>query len=405
MVLLNKKTKEQKYTYVICLPFLELLEPIEVLDLIYCPLKSINLFYDNDEIKNTLKEKIKTAFGGELSNPTIIFLKSESAHSPILAATKEEIKININLFNMVKANASIICHSLLYFSIINNYLYENFLPIAIETETKDIIFFPDFKPLLLYPAFISKQKHIMGEEEKKLINSLGDVVVTANLEKDKNQILRAIDWFNLASSSINDEQQILFLGIAFEALLNTPSENIKNYILNLIGILALEAEKQVKKWVDDFYKIRSKIVHGEKIIENDLIFSLDTSLFDIGRGIFAECLISRLVLMRVISDDKQSMILRQMKIKMRLESNKDKLNKAKNILKKSNIRSEDIILLFKITNALNPLDKTISKKEIENLIVLIKKSRKKVSFNEILINTITGTLSSFIENLEYYDKK
>jgi hypothetical protein len=77
------------------------------------------------------------------------------------------------------------------------------------------------------------------------------------------QLLRAIEWYNKANEGERDEQQsVLNLAIAFEALLNLQSEvhNKTQRFVESIGLLLGKIPRLVS-WASQFYDARSDIVH------------------------------------------------------------------------------------------------------------------------------------------------
>lgn len=79
---------------------------------------------------------------------------------------------------------------------------------------------------------------------------------------------RALDWYSksfIRDSGLDKRYEIMCLAIAFEALLDLPEQGIgaafKSYIANLFG-----GSRNLVSWAEGFYNLRSRIVHGGKVI-------------------------------------------------------------------------------------------------------------------------------------------
>ena len=79
---------------------------------------------------------------------------------------------------------------------------------------------------------------------------------------------RALDWYSksfIKDNGLDKRHEICCLAIAFESLLNLPEDKItstfKSFVSNFFG----ESENLVE-WAEDFYNLRSKIVHGDEIV-------------------------------------------------------------------------------------------------------------------------------------------
>jgi Apea-like HEPN len=76
------------------------------------------------------------------------------------------------------------------------------------------------------------------------------------------RILRSIDWFNSSTSlTASEEESIVSLAIAFEALLGLPGiEEKTNRLVDSVALL-LGRIPLLDSWVTQFYRARSEIVH------------------------------------------------------------------------------------------------------------------------------------------------
>lgn len=113
------------------------------------------------------------------------------------------------------------------------------------------------------------------------------------------RILGAIDWFNSANSlTASEEESIISLAVAFEALLGLPENDKKTERLVDSVSLVLGRFPRLDTWVSQFYQARSQIVHEGRARNLRYIASpsmkkpegpLYHSLLDYGRQVFQLC--------------------------------------------------------------------------------------------------------------------
>lgn len=109
----------------------------------------------------------------------------------------------------------------------------------------------------------------------------------------EERIFNALRWFNKSNSDLIDENEsILKLAIAFEALLDLPSgnkvtERLKDAVKLLVGPVS-----NLDEWINQFYEARSEIVHSGFTRDVKMKFENQTyrSLKDYGNVIFRICL-------------------------------------------------------------------------------------------------------------------
>lgn len=81
------------------------------------------------------------------------------------------------------------------------------------------------------------------------------------LTQTSTRIFTALRWFNAANDGANDDTAaIVNLSIAFEALLNLPADKKTNRFTDAISLL-LGRIARVDVWAQQFYEVRSRIVH------------------------------------------------------------------------------------------------------------------------------------------------
>jgi len=100
----------------------------------------------------------------------------------------------------------------------------------------------------------------------------------ASTTKLAERLKRAIYWYN---SSHNDNSQqieraVLDMGIAFEALFQTPNEHVAEYLETALSVIFPDNDF-IPKWLKQFYKARSTIAHGSSPSFKDLQLNLDRS--------------------------------------------------------------------------------------------------------------------------------
>jgi len=118
-----------------------------------------------------------------------------------------------------------------------------------------------------------------------------DLLIKSNDNKLKNRIFRSLQWFWLCHiwrDYFSDLIKIVMMATAFEILLNFPNRaSKKKFFADKLNEKISTSEFKKKKrrinkkeysyflagwWGWDFYHLRNKIVHGDKIDEGELIY-------------------------------------------------------------------------------------------------------------------------------------
>lgn len=117
--------------------------------------------------------------------------------------------------------------------------------------------------------------------------------------KTSKKVFTALQWFNTANSEANDSAAaIVDLSIAFEALMNLPSDQKSERLTDAISLL-LGRIMRLNIWAMQFYDARSQIVHEGNSQQLNFIATDSTknskgqqyqSLLSYGRQIFQLCL-------------------------------------------------------------------------------------------------------------------
>jgi hypothetical protein len=119
------------------------------------------------------------------------------------------------------------------------------------------------------------------------------------------RIFSAVHWYNAANEeSIDRDQAVLNLAVAFEALLRLPNSAKTERLKDAIALLLGRTER-LDEWVDQFYAARSRVAH-EGLVQDPYFYvpthrqtkqavGLFGSLMLYGRQIFQLCLGTLLV--------------------------------------------------------------------------------------------------------------
>jgi hypothetical protein len=141
--------------------------------------------------------------------------------------------------------------------------------------------------------------------------------VTANIPEDlRLRIFRSLQWFKLAhaydeaerSQTENLLPRVVMMGTGFEILLDFPSgmgksDYFANYIEREVAHRQSARESRSVRnqqkdlslaacWAYDFYKLRNKVVHGDQVLPNELLFKAGHWLTHliVADLVFEECL-------------------------------------------------------------------------------------------------------------------
>jgi len=117
---------------------------------------------------------------------------------------------------------------------------------------------------------------------------------------EDRRLLRAIGWYNQSGfrfSRHTFETLILHAATALEALLDLPRGSTTEGFRNAVALL-LGDNAELRRWCNDFYNVRSRIIHGDETPA--LMYGASgqrphLSHLDFSRKIFEQCLISLLV--------------------------------------------------------------------------------------------------------------
>lgn len=163
-------------------------------------------------------------------------------------------------------------------------------------------------------------------------------------DEENDRFLKAMEWYNrslLIRPEVDRCESVLNMTAAFEALLKIKEEersikeHVKSNVCNLLG-----KNKRLENWIDAFWGLRNKIVHGAPDLPSFLYTSPGSKYAHldhlyIARKIFKECLKALLLLRKnlhpqTIHEELVSNEERMQRALILLKKAKNDLNKAMN---------------------------------------------------------------------------
>lgn len=158
------------------------------------------------------------------------------------------------------------------------------------------------------------------------------------------RLLRAIRFYNSASSNEYRDRNtsIVLFSAALEALFDySPPSNQKKF--SYAAKVHLGFSEKVEIWAEEFYSLRSTIVHGSKVLVEDLLLSglhkrgvgrsvktRHQSHLEIAKDVFDECIFLQLENMGLVKVNKEYKEERIRSIIERIIPNIDKIDLLKN---------------------------------------------------------------------------
>lgn len=156
--------------------------------------------------------------------------------------------------------------------------------------------------MLQVPLHVHFQTISQNTIDNELLKAL--LLCALSDREEDIRIMRAINWVNQSrtdTGSVTDYNRFLLIATAFEALLNTPESGIRRYFMKTTQFL-LGSSSELNEWSDQFYRLRSKIVHGEGLPELGYGADKHSSILTLADIVFCQCLIRKLGLMNYWSD-------------------------------------------------------------------------------------------------------
>jgi hypothetical protein len=267
--------------------------------------------------------------------------------------------------------------------------------------------------------FVKPQNIILQKREKDVLDALGAIVFKSGDESGEYmRILRAIGWFNQTNCEETYEQpenQIIYMSIAFESLINTPREKVTEYFKGIVCQL-VSPSKELIRWADQFYDLRSKIVHGDEISKKELLYGKGeikhVSHYYLSKLIFTDILLTKMKIFRLIEENPFFKYIRISKIDEYLLSNKERLdwiiNHTKDV-KKDVDKSDYESKTFKLLGTINVDEENLSVDASLCDRALKKAEEIKKEFNisddemgfKVMINDVIEKISEIKEEIKY----
>lgn len=131
-----------------------------------------------------------------------------------------------------------------------------------------------------------------GTPDKELLNGFNKVFDTFPSNSNvREKIFRSLEWFRLShveSDEVSIVSKVIMMATAFEIFLQFPQQGKRKYFVEYMenNIASEKFKKDYRKskgersfqlslagcWAWDFYELRSRIVHGDSILKDDLIY-------------------------------------------------------------------------------------------------------------------------------------
>lgn len=191
---------------------------------------------------------------------------------------------------------------------------------------------------LLNPIIQLKPHHsetITDDEQTEIIKKYYLSFSFFVTDEEKERFLRAMEWYNrslLIRPEVDKCESVLNMTAAFEALLKikeeerSVKEHVKSNVCNLLG-----KDKRLENWIDAFWNLRNKIVHGAIDLPSFLYTSPGCKFAHLdylytARQIFKECLKALLLLRKNLHPKT---------IQEELVSNEERMHIASKLLKEA----------------------------------------------------------------------
>lgn len=228
----------------------------------------------------------------------------------------------------------------------------------------------DPKQLLLYPHKFEFNKKRLSSELLKIFTSMNkevyDPILNNGVPIIGNQLLiNSLYWFNKGSlmSDLDQEKSaIIFFATAFESFFNIKNR-FKKESLGYAVQRYLGDNGRLRRWMNDFYDTRNKIVHGSYVENNELKALKGSNVVHsiIAIRVLRECILRQLHITdgldysRAEMDDNFNYIVEDL-----LTLNQDKINKLKNRKKFSyvTLRTDEVVTkdFFRTLASINPIE-------------------------------------------------
>ena len=164
-----------------------------------------------------------------------------------------------------------------------------------------------------------------GVPDREIVKGFGKCFSLGFPQELKERLFRSLEWFRLAhseSEQISELSKIVMMATGFEILLDFPKNGKRRYFTNYVEenissdkfVRGTKTDHKGKTfdmslvscWAWDFYNLRSKIVHGDLVPYQDLIFRDWITHLIVSDLVFLECAKRELFRNKYIGDNVYS---------------------------------------------------------------------------------------------------
>jgi hypothetical protein len=163
---------------------------------------------------------------------------------------------------------------------------------------------------------------MLGTPDSNLLQGLGKCLSPQFSGDVRERIFRSLEWFRMAHMEGNEVSafsKIVMMATAFEIFLQFPREGKRRHFVNFmeIRIASSKFNKDVRTsenrksfnlslagcWAWDFYELRSRIIHGDQVADEELRYRNWLTHLIVADLVFLECVKRELFEQQCIGDD------------------------------------------------------------------------------------------------------
>lgn len=166
---------------------------------------------------------------------------------------------------------------------------------------------------------------MFGSPDEELVKGLGKCFSPQFPKDVTERIFRSLEWFRLAhieGGQVSVLSKLVMMATAFEVLLQFPTKEKRKYFVeytksHIASDEFLRDNRSTKEdkvlnfdlagcWVWDFYNLRSRIVHGDSVSPDDLIYRDWITHLIVADLVYCECLKRKLFIHNCIGNSVYS---------------------------------------------------------------------------------------------------
>lgn len=163
---------------------------------------------------------------------------------------------------------------------------------------------------------------MLGSPDSKLLQGLGKCLSPQFSSDARERIFRSLEWFRMAhmeGNKVSAFSKIVMMATAFEIFLQFPRVGKRQHFVNFMEsrIASTEFKKDVRTnengksfnlslagcWAWDFYELRSRIVHGDQVANEELQYRDWLTHLIVADLVFLESIKRELFEQQCIGDD------------------------------------------------------------------------------------------------------